>query len=137
MFVLLVAEDPLGADDILVGSLHQCPYLVASEVIQLLLHSHHPIRITKCIFNPGWFQRRDKRIVLTKVSDTRTSSYPLSYVTKYVVDGMISLDGVMYPWMVHWEDLTLIKMLYSALGINPIHLCHRHALTIISPELPG
>jgi hypothetical protein len=46
MLILLVAEYPFGTYNILLWSFNQRPHFITLEVVQFLLHSHHPIRIT-------------------------------------------------------------------------------------------
>src|SRR5690242_3427278 len=52
------------------------PYLIPSEVVELFLHCHHPIRILKCFLYPVWLNRGNKRVMLTKMCNTRSSGYP-------------------------------------------------------------
>jgi hypothetical protein len=52
------------------------PYLIPCEVVELLLHRQHSIRIFKCVFYPVWLNRGDKRVMFTKISNTRSSGYP-------------------------------------------------------------
>jgi hypothetical protein len=40
---LLVAEYPFGTYNILIRTWNQMPYLIPREVVELLLHCHHPI----------------------------------------------------------------------------------------------
>ncbi|KAL5683753.1 hypothetical protein ACJX0J_010138, partial [Zea mays] len=47
------------------------------EVVELLLHCHHPIRILKCFLYLVWLNRGNKRVMFTKMSNTRSSGYPL------------------------------------------------------------
>ena len=48
MFILLVPEDPLSANYILVfRRSFKDPNFIAGEVVQFLLHGHHPIRVLK------------------------------------------------------------------------------------------
>jgi hypothetical protein len=75
------------------------PYLIPREVVELLLHCQHPIRIFKCILYPVWLNRGDKRVMFTKMSDSRSSGYPLVNVTKNGVDGMISLNCLVDYWV--------------------------------------
>jgi hypothetical protein len=52
------------------------PDLISREVVEFLLHCHHPVRISKCIFNPVWLNRRHKIIMFTKMRNSRMSGYP-------------------------------------------------------------
>jgi hypothetical protein len=56
IFILLVAENPLGANDICIGPFHQGPCLISFIVVELFLHSHDPIRIFKFLFYLERFQ---------------------------------------------------------------------------------
>jgi hypothetical protein len=67
-------------------------YIISREVVELLLHCHHPVRISKCILYLVWLNRRHKRVMFTKMSNSRSSGYPLVDVIKYGVDVMISLN---------------------------------------------
>jgi hypothetical protein len=40
------------------------PYLIPSEVVELLLHCHHPIRILKCFLYFVWLNRGNKRVIV-------------------------------------------------------------------------
>jgi hypothetical protein len=66
ILILVVAEDPLGTNDIGIGSLHQYPYLISFKVVELFLHGHNPIRVSKCLLYLERFQRGNKRVILTK-----------------------------------------------------------------------
>jgi hypothetical protein len=75
------------------------PYLIPREVVKLLLHCHHPARISKCILYPVGLNRRHKRVMFTKMSNSRSSGYPLVDVTKNGVDGVISLNCLVDSWV--------------------------------------
>src|SRR3954470_20909537 len=62
IFILLVPKHPFGSNDVLiiVGLLYQSPHLVPFEVVQLFVHSVHPIRVFKCFFYLHMFNTRDK-----------------------------------------------------------------------------
>jgi hypothetical protein len=62
-------------------------YLIPREVVELLLHRHLPVRISKCILYLVWLNRRHKRVMFTKMSNSRSSVCPLVDVTKNGVDG--------------------------------------------------
>ena len=66
IFILLVAKNPPGANDICIGSLNKSPYLISLKVVELFLHSQDPILIRQCLFYLIWFNRRNKRKMLTK-----------------------------------------------------------------------
>jgi hypothetical protein len=89
MLVLLVVEDPFGSYNILIRTWDQMSYLVPSEVVELLLHRHHPIRILKCFLYSVWLNRGNKRVMPTKMCNTRSSGYPLMNVAEDGVDGVI------------------------------------------------
>jgi hypothetical protein len=74
-------------------------YLIPCEVVELLLHCHHPVWISKCILYPVWLNRRHKRVMFTKMSNSRLSGYPLLNVTKYGVDGVISSNCLVDSWV--------------------------------------
>jgi hypothetical protein len=97
------------------------PYLIPREVVELLLHCHHPIRISKCILYSVWLNRGHKRVMFTKMSNSRSSGYPLVNVTKYGVDGVISLNCLMDSWV--WWSLVLnflIIFLVLIIFISPL-----------------
>jgi hypothetical protein len=77
-------------------------YLIPCEVVELLLHFHHPVWISKCIIYPVWLNRRHKRVMFTKMSNSRSSCYPLLNITKYGVDGVISLNCLV-EFLVRWS----------------------------------
>src|SRR5688572_33162172 len=94
------------------------PYLVPREVVELLLHSHHPIRILKCFLYPVWLNRGNKRVMFTKMCNTRSSGYPLMNVTEDGVDGVISLDCLVDSWV--WRSWNLFIFLILIMGISPL-----------------
>src|SRR5690348_10451957 len=89
------------------------PYLVPREVVELLLHRHHPIRILKCFLYPVWLNRGNKRVMLTKMCNTRSSGYPFMNVAEDGVDGVISL-------------YCLVDSGVAALVLHPPCLHHLH-----------
>jgi hypothetical protein len=91
------------------------PYLIPSEVVELLLHRHHPIRILKCFLYPVWLNRANKRVMFTKMSNTRSSSYPLLNVAEDGVHGVISLNCLVDSWV--WRSWNLFIFL---MGISPL-----------------
>jgi hypothetical protein len=118
MLILLVAEYPLGSYNILIRTWNLMPYLIPREVVEFLLHRQHPIQIFKCILNPVWLNRGDKRVMFTKMSDSRSSSYPLMDVTKKGVHGVISLNRLVDSWV--WRSLTLFIFLVLIIVISPL-----------------
>src|SRR5688572_3247386 len=94
------------------------PYLVPSEVVELLLHRHHPIRILECFLYPVWLNRGNKRVMLTKMCNTRSSGYPLMNVAKDGVDGVISLDCLVDSWV--WRLCNLLILLVLIICISPL-----------------
>src|SRR6185437_2641366 len=67
MFILLVSEDPLSADDVLVfRRSFEDPNFIADEVVQFFLHDHHPIRVLKRFLYASGFNTRNKRVMFTK-----------------------------------------------------------------------
>src|SRR5699024_9058437 len=93
------------------------PYLIPSEVVELLLHRHHPIRILKRFLYPVWLNRGNKRVMFTKMSNTRSSSYPLMNVTEDGVDGVISLNCLVDSWV--WWSLFLFLLVFL-ICISPL-----------------
>jgi hypothetical protein len=88
------------------------PYLIPCEFVELLLHRHYLVWISKCILYRLWLNRRHKRVIFTKMSNSRASGYPLLNVTKYGVDGVISLNCLVDSW-VRWSlilDLLFILL---------------------------
>src|SRR5690349_8675979 len=94
------------------------PYLIHSEVVELLLHRHHPIRILKCFLYPVWLNRGNKRVMLTKMCNTRSSGYPLMNIVEDGVDGVISLDCLVDSWV--WRFWDLFIFLILIMGISPL-----------------
>src|SRR6185503_18010523 len=67
MFILLVSEDPLSADDVLVfWRSFKDPNFNAGEVVQFFLPGHHPIRVLKCFLYASGFNTRNKRVIFAK-----------------------------------------------------------------------
>src|SRR5688572_11175903 len=93
------------------------PYLVSREIVELLLHCHHPIRILKCFLYPVWLNRGNKRVMFTKMCNTRSSGYPLMNVAEDGVDGVISLDCLVDSWV--WRPL-LFFFLVFLICISPL-----------------
>jgi hypothetical protein len=65
---LLVAEHPLGSHNILLWTWHQAPDFISFEVVELFLHGQHPVRIPQGLFYPERLNRRNKQVMLTKIS---------------------------------------------------------------------
>jgi hypothetical protein len=96
-------------------------YLIPREVVEILLHCYHPVWISKCILYPVWLNRRHKRVMFTKMSNSRSSGYSLVNVTKNGVDGVISLNCLMDSWV--WWSLVLnflIIFLALIIFISPL-----------------
>jgi hypothetical protein len=91
------------------------PYLIPREVVELLLHCHHLVWISKCILYHVWLNKRHKRVMFTKMSNSRSSGYPLLNVTKYGVDGVISLNFLFIL-------LFLINFILLGLDLDPLLL---------------
>jgi hypothetical protein len=68
VLVLLVVEHPLGSYNILLWTWHQAPNFIPLEVFELFLHGQYPVRILQGLFYPERLNRRDKRVMLTKIS---------------------------------------------------------------------
>ena len=70
IFVLLVALDPFGTDDVVlawVWSLDKLPHIVELELMQFILHGWNPLRFHECFMNFGGLYDRDKSKMPTKV----------------------------------------------------------------------
>jgi hypothetical protein len=91
-------------------------YLIPREVVELLLHCHYPVWISKCILYPVWLNRRHKRVMFTKMSNSRSSGYPLVNVTKYGVNGVISLNFLVDSW-VWWSLIPNLLIIFLVLNI--------------------
>jgi hypothetical protein len=50
---------------------------ISLEVVELFLHGHHPVRILQSFFDPEKLNRGYKGVMLTKISNTRSSGYSL------------------------------------------------------------
>jgi hypothetical protein len=59
--------------------------------------------------------------MFTKMSDSRSSGYPLMNITENGVHGMISLNRLVDSWV--WQSLTLIIFLVLINFISPIDPC--------------
>jgi hypothetical protein len=94
------------------------PYLIPREVVELLLHCQHPIRILKCFLYPVWLNRGNKRVMFTKISNTRSSGYPLLNIAEDGVHGVISLYCLMDSWV--WRSWVLIIFLVLIISISPL-----------------
>jgi hypothetical protein len=95
------------------------PNLIPREVVELLLHCHHLVRISKCIFNPVWLNERHKRVMFTEMSNSRASGYPLLNVTKDGVNGLILLNCLIDSW-VRWS--LILNLLLILLFL--LNFCH-------------
>jgi hypothetical protein len=94
------------------------PYLIPSEVVELLLHRHHSIRILECFLYPVWLNRGNKRVMFTKMSNTRSSSYPLLNIAEDGVHGVISLYCLVDSWV--WRSWNLFIFLIFITGTSPL-----------------
>src|SRR5687767_2867534 len=94
------------------------PYLIPSEVVELLLHRHHPIRILKCFLYSVWLNRGNKRVMFKKMSNTRSSGYPLLNIVEDGVHGVISLNCLVDSWV--WRSWSLFIFLILIVGISPL-----------------
>jgi hypothetical protein len=94
--------------------------LIPSEVVELLLHCHHPVQISKCIFNSVRLNRRHERVMFTEMCNARASSYPLLNITNDGVDEVVSLNCLVDSW-VRWSlSLNLLLILLVLLNfISP------------------
>jgi hypothetical protein len=71
-----------------------------------------------CILYPVWLNRGNKRVMFTKMSNTRSSSYPLLNITEDGVNGVISLDNLVDSWV--WRPWNLFIFLILIMGISPL-----------------
>jgi hypothetical protein len=71
----------------------------------------------KCFLYPVWLNRGNKRVMLTKMCNTRSSSYPLMNVAEDGVDEVISLDCLVDSWV--WWPLLFI-LLVLIICISPL-----------------
>jgi hypothetical protein len=94
------------------------PYLIPREVVEILLHREHPIQIFKCILYPVWLNRGNKRVMFTKMSDSRSSGYPLMNIAEDGVHEVISLNRLVDSWV--WRSLTLFIFLVLIIVISPL-----------------
>src|SRR5688572_24396063 len=94
------------------------PYLIPCEVVELLLHRQHPIQILKCFIYPVRLNRGNKRVMFTKMSNMRSSGYPLMNVAEDGVHGVILLDCLVDSWV--WRSWTFIIILVLIMGISPL-----------------
>jgi hypothetical protein len=65
---LLVVEHPLGSHNILLRTWHQAPHFISLEVVEFFLHGQHSVWILQGFFYPERLNRRNKRVMLTKIS---------------------------------------------------------------------
>jgi hypothetical protein len=90
------------------------PNLVSSEVVGLLLHCHHLVWISKCVFNPVRHNKRHKRVMFIEISNTRASSYPLLNITMDGVNGVVLLNCLMDSW-VRWSLILNLLFIFLVL----------------------
>src|SRR5688572_14981385 len=95
-------------------------YLIPREVVEFLLHCQHPIRISKCILHPVCLNRGHKRVMFTKMSNSRSSSYPLVDITENGVHRVISLNCLVDSWV--RRSLTLNLLLIFLVLIDLIFI---------------
>jgi hypothetical protein len=91
-------------------------YLIPREVVELLLHCHHPVLISWCILYHVWLNRRHKRVMFTKMRNLRPCGYPLVDVTKYGVDRVISLNCLVDS-LVRWSLILNLLFIFLFLSI--------------------
>src|SRR5688572_33185044 len=94
------------------------PDLIPREIVELLLHRHHPIRILESFLYPVWLNRGNKRVMFTKLSNPRSSSYPLMNVAEDCVDGVISLYCLVDSWV--WRSWFFLILLFLIIFISPL-----------------
>src|SRR5690242_12307644 len=68
------------------------------------------------MLHPVWLNRGHKRVMFTKMSDSRSSSYPLMNITKNGVHGVIPLNRLVDSWV--WRSLTLYLLIILLVLIN-------------------
>jgi hypothetical protein len=77
VFILFVAKHPLGSHNILFWTQHQALDFISLEATELFLHGYHIVQVLQSIFDPERLNKGNKRVMLTKIYDTRLSSYSL------------------------------------------------------------
>jgi hypothetical protein len=77
VLILFVVEHPLGSHNILLWAWHKAPNFISLEVVELFVHGQHPVRILQCLFYPERLNRRDKRVMLTKLAKRERVVTPL------------------------------------------------------------
>jgi hypothetical protein len=92
------------------------PYLIPREVVELLLHRKHPVRILKCFLYSVSLNRGNKRVMFTKMSNTRSSGYPLLNISEDGVHRVISLDCLVDSWV--WRSWIIFLVLI--ISISPL-----------------
>jgi hypothetical protein len=110
-------------------------YLIPREVVELLLHRHHPIRILKCFLYLVWLNRGNKRVMFTKMSNTRPSSYPLLNIAEDGVHGVISLYCLVDSWV--WRPWNLFIFLEVLVTLEVSRVDRRCVLSAINAETVG
>jgi hypothetical protein len=66
--ILLVAEHPFDSHNILLRTWNQAPHFISLEVVEVLLPSQHAVRILQGFFYLERLNRRNKRVMLIKIS---------------------------------------------------------------------
>jgi hypothetical protein len=93
-------------------------YLIPREVVELLLHRQHPIRIFKCILYPVWLNRENKRVMFTKMSDSRLSCYPLYEYRRGWCSRSDLFESLGGLWV--WRSWPLNIFLVLFISISPL-----------------
>jgi hypothetical protein len=135
MFILLVTEDPLDSYNILVRTKYKISNLIPLE-LELFLYYHHPIEIPQCIFYLQRLKRRYKRVVFTKICNTRTSGYSLVYVSKEHVprDDLFEWFGGLLG--VALEFIEVRSLLHPpCLDFSYLPFDYFHHLELLAPHL--
>jgi hypothetical protein len=83
------------------------------------VHGSHSVYLLKSgvtILHPVWLNRGYKRVMFTKLSNSRSSSYPLMNVIENGVHGVISLNCLVDSWV--RRSLTLYLLIIFLVLIN-------------------
>jgi hypothetical protein len=117
MFILFVVEHPFCTNHVLLGAFHQRPDFIPSEVVQLILNGHHPVRITHSFFYLKRFQRENKQVMFIEICQSRMRCYPSLDAPDDVVHKMITLYALVHSWvrclnlLLHWIIILFIVVL--------------------------
>jgi hypothetical protein len=67
MLIFFVAEDPFGANNVLIfGGRLKDSHIIVGEVVQLFLHCQQPIWILECFLYTHGLSKGDKQVMFNK-----------------------------------------------------------------------